>query len=126
MTPVTPTGDSADPIHPDIRTRADIERLVDGFYDVVRADDVLGPIFDDVAQVDWRLHLPKMYAFWETVLFGRGAFQGNPLAAHLTLAQRVPLGTREFGRWIDLFHATVSTLFNGPVAEEAKKIGRAV
>lgn len=61
-----------------------------------------------------------MYDFRETALLGRSAFRGNPLAVHLSLAQRVPLGVREFGRWIALFHATVDRLFDGPVAGEAK------
>lgn len=104
----------------DICTRADIIRLVDGFYADVRGDAILGPIFDDVANTDWGVHLPKMYDFWETVLFGRGAFRGNPLAVHLTLAAKVPLGEREFGRWLELFSRQIDSLFAGPVAEDAK------
>ena len=120
MTTLTPAVNDAGPNPPDIRSRADIERLVDGFYEVVRADDVLSPIFDDVAQVDWARHLPKMYAFWEAILFGVQRFEGNPLALHLALGRRVPLGSREFGRWLTLFHATVDRLFAGPYALVAK------
>lgn len=104
----------------DIATRADVERLVDAFYERVRRDGLLAPIFDDIAQVDWHAHLPRMYDFWETVLFGRAAFQGNPLAVHLALGQRVDLGPREFSRWIDLFHQTVNAEFRGPVADAAR------
>lgn len=104
----------------DISSRQDIERLVDTFYERIRADDLLGPIFDRVAQVDWSTHLPKMYAFWETVLFGAASFKGNPLAVHRQLARRTPMTDREFGRWLSLFHETVDNLFEGPVAEEAK------
>ena len=105
----------------DIAGRDDIIRLVDAFYQDVRADDILGPIFDGVARTDWAVHLPKMYDFWETVLFGtQTASAGNPLAVHLQLATRVPIGAREFGRWIELFHATIDRLFAGPVAEDAK------
>lgn len=52
---------------PDIALLADIVRLVDAFYERVRADEILGPIFDEVAHTDWDQHLPKMYAFWQTV-----------------------------------------------------------
>jgi hemoglobin len=104
----------------DILWRADIEHLVNYFYDRVRADEILGPIFDDVANTDWDAHLPKMYDFWETVLFGASGFRGNPLAVHLVLASRVPLGPREFGRWLDLFHDSVDIAFRGPCAEAAK------
>jgi len=104
----------------DIVSRADIVSLVNAFYDSVRGDDILGPIFDVVAHVDWDRHLPKMYDFWEGVLFGQSAFRGNPLAVHLGLSRRVAMGPREFGRWLELFHANVDALFSGPVADEAK------
>jgi hemoglobin len=104
----------------DIASRADIERLVNRFYERVRGDDLLGPIFDDVAQTDWARHLPKMYDFWEGVLFGVPGFRGNPLFVHRELARRLPLGDREFGRWLGLFHESVDTLFSGPCAEGAK------
>ena len=35
----------------DLTSRADIIRLVDAFYDRIRCDENLGPIFDDIAQV---------------------------------------------------------------------------
>ena len=104
----------------DMASRADIERLVDGFYERVRGDELLGPIFDDAAHTDWSRHLPKMYDFWEGVLFGVAGFRGDPLSVHRELARRLPLGAREFGRWLDLFHASVDTLFSGPCADGAK------
>ena len=107
-------------VRTDITSRADIERVVDAFYDLVQADDRLGPIFNDVAKVDWDAHLPKMYDFWEAVLFGAAGFKGNPLAAHRVLARRTPLTADAFDRWLALFHSTVDRLFAGPVADEAK------
>ena len=104
----------------DIASRADIERMVDGFYARVQADAILGPIFNDVAATDWDTHLPKMYAFWDSVLFATPGFRGNPLAVHLALGQKVALGKPEFDRWLELFHTTVDELFAGPVAAEAK------
>ena len=105
----------------DITTRADIERLVDTFYERVRADEILAPIFDDVAHTDWERHLPKMYDFWETVLFGAPAYRGQPIGIHLELATRVALGQREFGRWLALFADTVDAAFLGPQADETKR-----
>jgi hemoglobin len=104
----------------DIVTREDIAALVDRFYERIRADEVLGPIFDDVARVDWAAHLPKMYDFWDSVLFGRAAFKGNPLGAHRALARLTPLARSDFDRWVGLFHRTVDDLFDGPMADEAK------
>jgi hemoglobin len=105
---------------PDITSRADIEAFVDAFYARVRRDDILGPIFDDVAQTDWTEHLPKMYDFWHTVLFGVSAFRGNPLGVHLALNTQVSLGPAAFARWLALFHATIDASFSGPCAEETK------
>lgn len=106
---------------PDLTSRADIERLVDTFYDRIRSDSRLGPIFDEIARVDWQTHLPRMYAFWEAVLFGAAGFKGNPLAVHRALARRTPLAPDDFDRWIALFHHSVDALFAGPVASDAKQ-----
>ena len=104
----------------DIASRSDIQRLVDGFYVRVRADAVLGPIFDDVAHTDWHAHLPKFCDFWQSLLFGVSSFRGSPLAVHLALTDKIRLGAPEFRRWLDLFSENVDALFSGPVAEDAK------
>ena len=64
-------------IRSDIAGRPDIELLVHRFYDKVRTDDLLEPIFNDVANVDWSEHLPRLCDFWQTVLFGDGRFCGD-------------------------------------------------
>jgi hemoglobin len=61
-----------------------------------------------------------MYDFWAAVLFGEPGFRGDPLTVHAALGTRVALGGREFGRWLELFDATVDTLFRGQVADHAK------
>lgn len=114
------TDRTGERVRSDLGSRHDIVRLVDSFYDRVQADDLLGPIFNEVARVDWSSHLPKMYDFWESVLFGSAQFKGNPLAVHRTLAARAPMTAAAFGRWIALFHATVDTLFTGPMADQVK------
>lgn len=106
--------------HPDLTGRADIERLVNAFYDKVRKDDLLGFIFNDIAKTDWSLHLPKMYAFWETVIFRSGGFTGNPLAAHARLVPLTTMGREQFDRWLKVFRATVDELFAGEKADLIK------
>jgi hemoglobin len=108
-------------VQSDLTPGAGVARLVDEFYTRVRADDGIGPIFNDVVKVNWATHLPKMYAFWDSVLFGVPGFKGNPLAVHLVLAEQTPLTSHEFDRWVSLFHATVDELFAGPMATEAKQ-----
>lgn len=104
----------------DIAGRAEIETLVNAFYDRVRADEVLGFIFDEVAHTNWTKHLPKMYAFWETVLFRTGGFTGNPIAAHAKLVPLTGMGRDKFDHWLQLFRSTVDELFAGERAEHIK------
>jgi hemoglobin len=94
--------------------------LVDLFYDRVRDDRLLGPIFDDIAHVDWATHLPRMYDFWESVLFGAATFKGTPLMVHRALATQTPLTAEAFDRWVALFQTTVDDFFTGPMADHAK------
>lgn len=105
---------------PDLTGRADIELLVNTFYERVRGDELLGFIFDDVAHVDWTAHLPKMYAFWETMIFRSASYVGNPLAAHARLVPLTAMGRPQFDRWLALFTATVDALFAGEKAEHIK------
>lgn len=106
--------------NPDLMDRTDIVRLVDEFYDRVRADPTLSPIFETVARVDWVEHLPKMYDFWESILFGKIGFKGNPLIAHRDLGRLTALTSVEFDRWLQLFRESVDALFAGPCADDAK------
>lgn len=105
---------------PDIVFRADIERLINTFYDKVKADPVIGYIFNDIAHVDWPKHLPVMYDFWEFLLLGGTRYQGNPIQKHFDLHATHPLTAEHFDRWLLLFQTSVDELFAGTVAEDAK------
>ncbi len=110
----------------DIETYDDIVKLVDTFYQKVVKDPTLGPAFNDVAQVDWPNHLPRMYQFWETVIFSKPGYKGNPAVIHSQLrdkmeAQGHQLTLAHFDYWIDLFQATVDELFVGKRADQAKR-----
>lgn len=101
---------------PPITTLSDIQLLVDTFYQRVRKDELLGPIFEGVIQNHWSLHLEKMYRFWQTVLLGEHTYFGSPFLPHALL----PIGEEEFDQWIFLFKETVDSCFEGDKAEEAK------
>jgi hemoglobin len=105
----------------DIRNRADIQLLVDAFYEKVKRDETIGYLFNEVAKVDWDKHLPRMYDFWENIIFQTGGFTGNPMVAHLQLHQQSPLSKEHFERWLNLFHTTVNELFEGEKAELARQ-----
>ncbi len=105
----------------DIENREDVIAFVNEFYNRVQKDGVIGYIFNDIAKVDWNTHLPKMYDFWETVLFGKAVFKGNPMEAHFRLNQEHRLENTHFNRWKEIFKATIDDLFSGEQAEETKK-----
>lgn len=100
----------------DIENRTDIELLVNEFYTLVQADDLIGNIFNEIIQDQWPRHLSKMYSFWETVLLGNHTYNGAPFMPHAKL----PLEQKHFDRWLLLFGKTIDTYFDGPIAEDAK------
>ena len=75
-----------------LTSRDDIEQLVNTFYDTVRQDDKLSVIFDEIAQVNWETHLPKMYDFWETVLFRSATYKGDLIGVHAELISKADMG----------------------------------
>ena len=92
-----------------------IRRLVHGFYDAVRGDDLIGPIFaHEVEDGRWPEHLAKMCDFWSSVLLKTRRYEGRPLAPHLRLKA---LADAHFERWLALFAATARREFEpGPAA----------
>ena len=105
----------------DITNRAGIKALIDLFYEKVRADEVIGYIFNDIAQVDWEHHLPVMYQFWGFLLLDLpDAYRGNPIQKHFDLHARHPLKAAHFDRWLQIFQSNVDELFEGPTADQAK------
>lgn len=104
----------------DIADREDIAGLVTAFYRRAFADDILGTIFVDVAQMDLSAHLPVMCDFWETVLLRAGLYHRNALRPHVELNTKVELTAAHFARWLDLWTATVDERHTGARAELAK------
>lgn len=105
----------------DIKNRTDIIKLVDLFYDKVKTDKVIGYIFTDVVHTNWDLHLPRMYDFWENILFYTGNFDGNPMITHRELSAKTTINLKHFKHWNKIFTQTVDELFVGEKAEEIKK-----
>ena len=99
-------------------TAESIAILVQEFYDGVRADPELGPVFD-AAIDDWAPHLARMVEFWSTVMLGSKNFQGNVYGKHMALPGIEP---RHFERWLALFDATVQRLFEPAVAAEFRTV----
>ncbi|MGN6535522.1 MAG: group III truncated hemoglobin [Mesorhizobium sp.] len=91
-----------------------VRDVVYGFYDKIRADELLGPIFNGaIADEEWPHHLGKMCDFWSATLLRTSRYQGRPLPPHLALPG---IGEEHFRRWLTLFRATVEQLCPPPVA----------
>ncbi len=99
----------------DINTIEDIKLMVDTFYDFVRNDELLGPIFNERIANNWPQHLEKMYRFWQTVLLHVQSYSGSPFMPHSTM----PIDKIHFDRWLLLFEKTLLENFKGEVAEDA-------
>jgi hemoglobin len=100
----------------DITGLEDIKLLVDTFYQQVREDALLSPIFNGIIQDRWPEHLEKMYRFWQTVLLQEHTYFGSPFPPHAKL----PVEQLHFDTWLQLWYSTVDSLFEGEKAEEAK------
>jgi hemoglobin len=101
---------------PALENRTQLTAMLDAFYAKVRTDPLIGPIFNEVAQVNWEEHLPKIYDFWDNLLFGAQNYRGRPFPPHIPLE----LKEEHFQRWLKLFFETVDETHEGLKAEEIK------
>jgi hemoglobin len=111
---------AATPILRDLDDRPAVAEMVVRFYRLVAMDDLLGPMFNDVAKVDWSEHLPKLTDFWCRVLFATPGYEGNPYRAHRHVHEQRAFTAAHFERWLDLFSETVDAGWAGPNAARAK------
>lgn len=89
-----------------------IQELVHRFYARIRADELLGPIFNARIQ-DWAPHLERMCQFWSSVVLSSGVYHGQPMRMHMPL----PVDARHFDHWLALFEQTARELFDERIAE---------
>ncbi len=109
----------------EIRTRKDVFELVNVFYTKIRANQVLGPIFEKHIQ-NWPKHIERLTDFWETNLFFVRKFKGNPLLKHqiVDAASNYTLDEKHFGIWLNLWFETLDDLFHGEKVNIAKNRAR--
>lgn len=95
-------------------TNADVQFLVESFYEKVLNDEDLKPFFK---HLDFDVHLPKMIHFWCFVLLDEPGYTTNVVEKHLNM----PLEPVHFQRWLALFNETIDELFEGEKVELAKQ-----
>lgn len=109
----------------DISSRTDVKLLVSEFYKKVRKDEFLGPFFNEVI-LNWDEHIENLTNFWESSLFLKTKYYGNPLEAHVKVdaQNNYSINEHHFGVWLNLWYQTVEELFVGDYAENAKRRAR--
>ena len=101
--------------------------LLERFYARVRADQDLGPVFND-AIGDWSHHMGVLTDFWSSVMLASGRYKGNPMQAHARHADRIR--PEMFARWLALWAETTAEMASPPVAAalqaKAARIGQSL
>ena len=70
-----------------------IRPLIERFYERVRADPLLAPLFQ-----------ARLTDFWSSIMLGTGRYKGNPVALHLIHADGMT--AERFDRWLELWRQT--------------------
>jgi hemoglobin len=105
---------------PDLTTRRQVHDLVVAFYRELVNDEVLSPIFEEVAEVDWSHHIPLLIDYWCRILLGDQSYQGTLLMAHRRVHDLAPFSAEHFDRWYGQWVVTIESRWSGPLAEKAK------
>lgn len=87
--------------------------LVERFYDHVRRDPLLGPVFD-AAITDWSEHHAHLTDFWSSVMLGTGRYKGYPVALHMRHAAQ--LTPELFRKWLALWRQATAEIVDSSAA----------
>ena len=96
-------------------TEIQIRRFVDAFYEEVRLDPELGPIFDGRIAGHWDEHLARMVDFWSSILLASGRYEGNPREKHAAVPG---IRSEHFDRWLALFEVVLFRELEEPIARD--------
>lgn len=111
----------------EIKNREDIFLLVSTFYNKIKKDDLIGPFFIEIIpQDEWDSHIQKLTNFWESNLFFKRTYKGDPMKAHKDVDVHFnnSITQKHFGKWLEIWFSTVDSLFYGEKATEAKERAR--
>ncbi len=100
--------------------RINLRKMVVKFYTSVLSDKLIGPIFirklgDDLSGVVWATHLDTITDFWASITLGDFAYKGSPFAPHMQLQD---LSREAFQRWLELFSATLNSMYEPDLVVE--------
>jgi hemoglobin len=98
----------------DIKTKSDIELLIDTFYSKLLQIDEMKLVFDGI---NFESHLPNIIRFWSFVLLDESGYKTNVFEKHIHL----PIKLHHFDIWLNIFTQTTDELFLGETADLAKQ-----
>ncbi len=98
----------------DIESRADIDLLVQQFYNDLLLLEDIKPVFQ---HINFPEHVPHIVHFWSFVLLDEEGYKTNVFDKHVGL----PIEPYMFDTWLQVWTDTVSRLFTGEKAELAKQ-----
>lgn len=104
----------------DLADRSDVADLLYDFYERAFADELLRPVFVDIAQMDLDVHIPAITDFWCKTVLHVGTYKRNVLIPHRELQEKAHMGAAHFERWLQIWQHTVDDRYAGPNADLAK------
>ena len=105
----------------DIEERAELERMLEIFYQKAFKDDLISHFFLEVVPLNLETHIPVITDFWESVLLDGRNNKKNVMEIHLNISEKSKIGKEHLDRWVKLFTETVEEMFEGPKAALAKQ-----
>lgn len=106
-------------IRRDVRDE-DLFDLLTRFYAIIGADPLLAPYF---VEVDMSEHMPKIVAFWSTLLFNTRSYTGSAFRPHMAMPG---LTGDHFARWVATLETVVDERFAGPSASLMKELAHRI
>ena len=110
----------------DIKTRGDIEAVLQQFYAAAFADETIGFFFTEVVPLDLETHIPVIADLWESVLFGTQGYRKNVMQVHQHIHSLSSIQKQHLDRWVELFQKTVDDNFAGDTAELMKQRAQSI
>lgn len=110
----------------DIENRADLETLLQHFYQKVFDDALIRHFFIEVVPLDLNSHLPVITNFWASVVLQEQGYRKNVLEVHQNINRLSPIEQKHLNRWVQLFTDTVDEYFDGPNAQLAKQRAQSI
>ena len=103
----------------DIRNE-DLHDTLTSFYAIVAVDPLLVRYFE---KIDMSVHMPRIVAFWSTLLFHTRSYSGNAFRPHLEMPR---LTGEHFAFWVGSLESVVDSRFDGPAASLMKELAHRI